>query len=216
MSTLDAGIADLLAFLEARPTASAANLSDVLQGLHTMDPGIVPVASTSRVVGRAFTVRAYPGSIITVHKALTEARRGDVLVVDGEGDVRAGALIGEIMARECMRKGFAAVVVDGAVRDVDGIAELGLPVYARGMTPRVGTNRRLGRTGVEISCGGLLVRPGDVVVADRDGVVVVPASEAGTVRTGLAALLEKEAALCADIDAGHEIADLLEFRPLFR
>lgn len=202
-------------YLNEHPEASAANVSDVLKGLRTMSPGIRPVAPTGRVVGKAFTVKAFPGSILTVHKALTEASNGDILVVDGEGDVGAGALLGEIMARECARKKFAAIIVDGAVRDVDGIAELGFSVFARGVTPRVGTNRRLGATAIPVSCGGQIVRPGDLIVADADGVVNVPREASKDVLEGLQTLLEKERDLCVRIDAGDEIADLLGFRDQF-
>lgn len=206
---------NLSSFLTSHPDVGSANLSDVLDSLKTMNSSIKPVGTKELVFGPAFTIQAYPGSIITVHKALTEARPGDVLVVAGEGAVDAGALLGEIMARECMRRGFAGIVIDGAVRDSAGILELGFPVYSAGITPRVGTNRRLGRTGVEISCAGQLIRPGDLVVADADGVVIVPQNEIEATQEKLAALLDKEQQLMQQIDDGAEIADLLNMRKEF-
>jgi len=180
-----------------------------------MNATIKPVGTKKLVFGPAFTVQAYPGSILTVHKALTEARAGDILVVAGEGAVDAGALLGEIMARECVRRGFAGAVIDGAVRDSAGILDLGFPVYSAGITPRVGTNRRLGHTGVEIVCAGQLVKPGDLIVADADGVVVVPQNQTSVTREKLEALLSKEERLMQDIDAGSDIADLLDMRKEF-
>ena len=86
--------------------ASTANVSDVLGSMGVMQPAIRSMVPGCKFVGRAFTVKAYPGSILTVHKALFEAGPGDVLVVDGEGDSGAGALMGEIMALECQVKGL--------------------------------------------------------------------------------------------------------------
>ena len=138
--------------------------------LHEAIKSLVPGAIAA---GPAFTVACYPGSIITVHKALAEARAGDVLMVAGDADDR-GALMGELMALACHVLGLAGAVIDGAVRDAPGLREQGFPVYARFVTPRVGTNRRVGSTQVPVSCGGVVVHPGDWVLADDDGVVVVP------------------------------------------
>ena len=192
--------------------ATSANVSDVLGSLGVMHPGIKPAVSGFRMVGRAFTVKAYPGSIITVHKALVEASAGDLIVVDGEGDVGSGALLGEIMALECQTKGFAGIVIDGAVRDVDGLKELGFPVFARGVTPRVGTNRRLGRTQVPVSCGGIVVHPGDMIFGDNNGVVAIPQDKEDGLAAALAALLAKEEKMMEDIRRGIFLADRPEIK----
>lgn len=204
----------LIEYLRTEENVGAANVSDVLGSLRTMEPFGVTTA-TKLYCGHAFPVNCYPGSIITVHKALTEAEAGDVLVVDCEGDVSGGAILGEIMARECVRRGFVGLVVDGAVRDIDGIAALGFPVHAMGVTPRVGTNRRIGETGDTIVCAGQTVNPGDIIVADQDGVVVVPHEQEAEVLKKLKALVAREAELMAQIDNGHEIADLLNMRKEF-
>ena len=192
--------------------ATTANVSDVLGSLGVMHPDIKPAVPGFRMLGRAFTVKAYPGSIITVHKALVEASPGDLIVVDGEGDVGAGALLGEIMALECQTKGFAGIAIDGAVRDVDGLRELGFPVFARGVTPRVGTNRRLGRTQVPVSCGGIVVHPGDIILGDDNGVVAVPQNEERGLAAALNALLAKEEKLMEDIKHGIFLAEGLGFQ----
>ena len=201
--------------LLALANAATANVSDVLGSMVTMCPAIRTMLPGKRVIGRAFTVKAYPGSIITVHKALTEASPGEVIVVDGEGDLRAGALLGEIMALECQTRGFVGVVIDGAVRDVFGLREQGFPVFARGVTPRVGTSRRLGQTQVPISCGGLVVQPGDLILADDDGVVAIPQAQESGLAAALDALLSKEAELIAGIQEGHFLAAALGFESLF-
>ncbi len=196
--------------------ATSANVSDVLGSLGVMHPGIKPAVPGFRMLGRAFTVKAYPGSIITVHKALVEAFPGDLIVVDGEGDVGSGALLGEIMALECRTRGFAGIVIDGAVRDVEGLREVGFPVFARGVTPRVGTNRRLGRTQVPVSCGGIVVHPGDIILGDDNGVVVVPQEEEAGLAAALEVLLAKEHKLVKGIKQGIFLVETLDFQGTFK
>jgi 4-hydroxy-4-methyl-2-oxoglutarate aldolase len=195
--------------------SSTANVSDELGSMGVMLPAIHSMVPSCSFVGRAYTVKAYPGSILTVHKALFEAGPGDVLVVDGEGDSRAGALMGEIMALECQIKGFAGAVIDGAVRDVPGLVAQGFPVFARAVTPRVGTNRRLGQTQVPVSCGGVVVQPGDLVMGDDNGVVIISKDQ----EEGLAAALEarwaKEEAMIQAVKEGIYLAETLGFLTQF-
>lgn len=197
--------------LETIPTAA---LSDAQTGLTTLHPAISSRVPGAKLVGPAFTVLCLTGSIITVHRALLAARPGDVLVIDGQGDP-SSALFGELMARDAKAAGLAGVVVDGAVRDVRGLCELGFPAFARWVTPRVGTNRRLGPIDVEIACGGVVVKPGDWIVGDDDGVVVVPKPHLlPLVEAGLT-IEEKERQIAARIDRGERIADVLQFRSQF-
>ena len=152
----------------------SAALSDALGRLGTMSAAIKPMTSARRVTGTARTVRCVPGDYLTLLKGLAEAREGEVLVVDGGGMMEA-ALVGKIMAVEARRKGVAGFVVDGVVRDLVGLEDSGIPVFARGATPRPGSAERLLETQVPIICGGAPVKPGDLVHGDADGVVVVPA-----------------------------------------
>lgn len=195
--------------------ASTANVSDVLGSMGVMQPAIRSMVPGCKLLGRAFTVRAYPGSILTVHKALVEASAGDVLVVDGEGDSGAGALMGEIMAFECQVKGYAGAVIDGAVRDVPGLVEQGFPIFARAATPRVGTNRRLGQTQVPVSCGGVVVRPGELVMGDDNGVVVIPRHREEGLVAALEALMAKEERLIQGIKDGIYLAETFGFAAMF-
>jgi 4-hydroxy-4-methyl-2-oxoglutarate aldolase len=204
---------------------AAAGWADRLRKLRTAwvsdaqgSMGVLHEAIKSRVpgaiaAGPAFTVACYPGSIITVHKALAEARAGDVLVVAGEADGR-GALMGELMASACNVLGLAGAVIDGAVRDASGLREEGFPVYARSVTPRVGTNRRVGSTQVPVSCGGVVVHPGDWVLADDDGVVVVPAGDVEAVVTRAEAADGKERKIADRIRARELTIDILGMRDL--
>src|SRR5436305_13330725 len=124
---------------------ATATISDAQKSLGIMRPNIKALAPGMRLVGPAHTVKCYPGSIITVHKALLEAQPGEVLVIDGEGDDR-GALWGELMSLQAQANRVAGVVVDGPVRDREAVARLGFPVFAASVTPRVGSNRRVGET----------------------------------------------------------------------
>lgn len=200
---------DYLARLARLDTAGVA---DAQKGMGILEPAIRSMTPGRKLAGPAFTVKCYPGSIITVHKAFVEARPGDVLVVDGEGDLRAGALIGELMSREAVERGFAGVVIDGPVRDLTGLRALGFPTFARGVTPRVGVNRRVGQTQVPVSAGAVLVRPGDYVLADDDGVAIIPHEDLAAIVEAVEAIERKEAGLAEAIARQERLVDLLNFR----
>jgi RraA family protein len=208
--TAGGATSDLLARLAAFPTAT---ISDAQASFGVMRPEIRALTPGLRLVGPAHTVKCYPGSIITVHKALLEARPGEVLVVDGEGDER-GALWGELMTLQAQANGLAGIVVDGPVRDRQAVAALGFPVFASSVTPRVGSNRRVGQTQVPIQCGGVVVRPGDVIVADDDGVAVVSHERLAAVIEAAEAIKRKEAGYRQAIAAGQQLADQIGFRTL--
>ena len=153
-----------------------------------------------RLCGVALTVRVRPGDNLMLHKALTLARPGDVVVVDGAGET-AYALAGGLMRLAALARGVAGLVVDGALRDVEEWAAGELPVFARGSSLRKPGKDGPGEINVPIGCAGLLVSPGDLVLGDADGVVAVPPER-------LAALLEEARALLADEDEKqrHQLA----------
>ena len=122
--------------------------------------------------GVALTVRVRPGDNLMIHKALTLAQPGDVIVVDGSGDV-SHALVGGLMRLAALARGVAGFVLDGAIRDVEEWAEGELPVFARGHTHRGPSKDGPGEINVPIACAGLAVTPGDLVLGDADGVVAV-------------------------------------------
>lgn len=178
-----------------------------------MRSNIRPLAAGMRIAAIAHTVKCYPGSIITVHKALLEARPGEVLVVDGEGDDR-GALFGELMTLQAKANRLAGIVVDGPVRDRAAVIASGFAVFASSVTPRVGSNRRVGETQIPVQCGGVVVRPGDVIVADDDGVAVIAFEQADAVAQAAEAIKRKELGIREAIAAGQQVADLIGFRSL--
>jgi regulator of RNase E activity RraA len=142
--------------------------------------------------GVAVTVRVKPGDNLMIHKALMMVQPGDVLVIDGGADVTQ-ALVGGLMRTTCVTKKLAGLVIDGAVRDLVEWAEEGMPIFARGHTHRGPSKDGPGEINVPISCAGMVVMPGDLIVGDADGVVAVPAAEAAEVLRKTRAHLEREA-----------------------
>jgi 4-hydroxy-4-methyl-2-oxoglutarate aldolase len=174
-----------------------------------MAAAIKPVCSGMRLTGIAHTVRCFPGDYLTLLKALAEAREGEVLMVDGGGVLEA-ALLGKLMAIEARRKGIHGFVVDGAVRDLRGLEEVGVPVFARGASPRVGTAEHLQVTQVPIICGGAPVQPGDIVRGDEDGVVVFAAKRLGEILSRAIEVERHEAEVVRKLKQGRPLAELMK------
>jgi regulator of RNase E activity RraA len=151
----------------------AANVGDAMDRFGLMHSSIAARTPGAHCVGPALTVHTREGDNLAVHRALDDAVPGDVLVVNGFGDLTR-AVFGDLLAEVCLARGVAGVVIDGAVRDVAAIGDLGLPLWARAVTPAGPTKTGPGRIGGRVACGGVVVEPGDLVVADTDGVAVVP------------------------------------------
>lgn len=147
--------------------------------------------SGTHVFGSAFTVRTHPSDNLLVHKAMDLAKPGDIIVIDACGDM-GNAILGEIMCHYAKVKGIAGYVVDGPVRDLKGIADMGFPVFAKGGSPRGPYKEGPGEINTTISCGNVPVSPGDIVVGDDDGVIVVPKNDVPEVLQDAAALADKE------------------------
>ena len=137
------------------------------------------MSANPHMAGPAFTVRIHTADILMVAKALSDCAKGQVLVIDGQGELNT-ALWGELTTLAALRKGLAGVVIDGAVRDSAAIRRSLLPVFARAVVPNAGGAEYLGELNVTVQCGGQVVRPGDWVIGDEDGVVVVPAEQASS------------------------------------
>jgi 4-hydroxy-4-methyl-2-oxoglutarate aldolase len=152
-------------------------LADVAGRRGALSGRIAPLSPSMRFAGPALTVEVRPGDNLMIHAALALAKPGDVIVVDGKGDL-SSALMGEIMSQQCVALGVAAVVIDGAVRDSEAIRALGFPMYAAGLNPNGPTKSASGRLNHPISIGGVSVKPGDLVVGDADGVTVVEREKA--------------------------------------
>jgi len=153
----------------------AAEISDMMNRMYVLNGEIRNVVNREILVGPACTVKVYPGDNLMVHKALDVAKPGDVIVVDSSGCTN-NAVLGDLVTNKAKHRGIAGFIVDGLVRDVDGLVEAGLPVFARGITPFGPLHRGPGEINFPISCGGIVVNPGDIVKADADGVAVVPRS----------------------------------------
>lgn len=151
--------------------------------------------------GLAVTVRCRPGDNLMVHKALEVAAPGDIVVVDTCGNA-TNAVFGELMCHTAVARRLGGIVVDGAIRDVAGIGKLGLPAFSRAVCAGSCDKDGPGEVNVPISCGGVVVMPGDVLVGDDDGVAVVPGDSALQVLEGVAALIERERKRVAEIKAG--------------
>lgn len=173
-----------------------ANIADAQERLG-VPRNINPIGLDSRLVGLAYTVQTRPGDNLFVHKALDRAAAGDILVIDGGGDT-SRALIGDLIALKARHNGIAGFVIDGAVRDAVEIAALGVPVFAAGVTPAGPYKHGPGRLGTPVAIGGVVVSPGDLIVGDSDGVVVVPAADAAAVIAAAEAVLEIEQSKRAD------------------
>ncbi len=152
-------------------------LADVAGRRGALHGRIAPLSPSMSFAGPALTVEVRPGDNLMIHAAMALARPGDVIVVDGKGDLSA-ALMGEIMAQQCVALGVAAVVLDGAVRDSVAVRELGFPMYAAGLNPNGPTKNVPGRVNHPISIGGVTVCAGDLVVGDADGVTVIERDKA--------------------------------------
>ena len=153
--------------------------------------GILPYHKGGQLVGTALTVKTRNGDNLAIHAALKIARRGDVIVVDGGGDV-SQALIGEIILTHAESLGVAGFVLDGAIRDVAAIRASELPCYARGITHKGPYKNGPGSLNVPVSIGGLVVHPGDLIVGDDDGIVALAPQAARDLLPAIRAQEERE------------------------
>ncbi|MGW4031406.1 RraA family protein [Streptomyces sp. NPDC004838] len=187
----------------------AAHVGDALRRMTVMDGGIRLMTECASFLGNALTVDVRSGDNLAVHRALDEARPGDVLVVNGHGDTTR-ALIGDLIGEIMVNTGVTGAVVDGAVRDVRALSEMGLTVYARAITPAGPFKAGPGAVGAPVAVGGMVVAAGDVLVGDADGVVVVPRRRVTEVVDAVDGIGEKEDALRRRILAArpdHAAAD---------
>jgi regulator of RNase E activity RraA len=160
------------AVLERLRALPVAVIGDVMDRLGILHSAIKPVWEGARLAGRALTIWTRAGDNRTIHEALQLVQANDVIVVNGEADENR-ALIGELIGRRAQVAGAAGFVLDGAARDAEGLAKLGIPVFARAVTPAGPYKFGPGRIGVPVAVGGVVVEPGDYIAGDADGVVVI-------------------------------------------
>ncbi len=167
--------------IERAKNLGAALLADGMKTLDVvndgaMDAGINPVDISMKVVGTAFTLETENGDNLPIHLAMKLLQDGYVMVIDGKG-YAGKAYFGDLIARQARSMGAVGMIIDGYMRDREEIVEMGYPVYSRGFMQRGPGKKNPGRVNCPIECGGVKVNPGDLVVADGDGVTVVPADK---------------------------------------
>lgn len=169
----------------ARPAAAlvdafrglpVANIDDCMNRLFAVHEAIKPVGNPE-VLGPAFTIRVPESDNLMFHKAMDMAKPGDVIVI-AAGGVTHRAIFGELMMSYLVKRGIGGVLVDGAIRDADAISKMPIPVYACGISPNGPFKNGPGEINTPVAFGGQVVNPGDIVVGDADGVVIVPQHEA--------------------------------------
>lgn len=180
-----------------------------------LDSGIKPLDARSRIAGPAFTVDTRPADNLMLHAALLHARAGDVLVVDAKGFLEAGPW-GDVLTTQALKLGLAGMVIHGAVRDADTIVDLGFPVFCRGLSIKGTGKHQPGRLAEPVCIGDVLIRPGDIIVGDRDGIAVVERDKVDAVLAAALAREEKEAGMRAAIERGATTAELLHLTETLR
>jgi 4-hydroxy-4-methyl-2-oxoglutarate aldolase len=182
--------------------AQTGHIVDAMQGRAALDHRIKPVdPETAQFVGSALTCQTGADDNLAILAALVIAEPGDVIVAAADG-FSATAVIGDNVTMMAKNKGVAAIVIDGMARDSYGIVPVGLPVFARGITPNSCVRSGPGRVGLPIVCGGATVEAGDVVLGDRDGVVVIPQGRVGEIVGTLDEIRRMEEETQAKIRAG--------------
>jgi len=190
--------------VEQASAFQAAILADVAGRRGTAHGRIVALDPRMKLAGPAFTVEVRPGDNLMIHAAMAMAKPGDILVIDGKGD-QTCALMGAIMVNACRQLKLGGIVMDGAARDSLELRELGFPVFCAGTNPNGPTKFVPGRINWPVSVGGVSVSPGDLVVADGDGVVFIERGKAASMLSLAQKKVDDEARRIDDIKAGKAL-----------
>lgn len=186
---------------------TASVVSDATGGQGVLAPGLTRFSGSGTVAGRAVTADCAEGSLMAVFAALDEARPGDVLCLTAPG---SSAYMGDLLAADIVNRGLAAAVVDGLIRDRDDIARLPVSFFGRGTTPVARRGSAPGNPMVPIVIGGVQVNPGDWIVADSDGVVVIPPGQVESVLEQAAENARVEERILARVRAGAKVMDAVK------
>lgn len=204
---------DLFSSLE--DVTESALLHEALGKNGALNCDIKPVWPDAKVIGRAFTVRCNPGDNLMLHLAISQAKHGDVLVATADNFLEGGAW-GEIASIAAQCRSIVGFVFDGSVRDVQAIAHLKFPVFSRGISIKGTTKKERGELNVPIEIGGVWVNPGDLVVGDGDGVVIIPPSELETVVANAREIKAREEEMMKQLKGGASTLDLLNLRQVIK
>lgn len=187
-------------------------ICDVNNKEGALAPYIQPLDSKISMVGTALPVECVSGDNLAIHAAVEQAKPGDVLVINGGGMVPAG-LFGELLATCCVSHGIVGVVIDGCCRDKNELIEMGFPVFARGISPNGTLKENWGAINSPVLCGGKRVYPGDIVIGDGDGVVIIAAERAQEILEKSIEKKKQEDELRENLTKGALTLDLLCLRP---
>ncbi len=201
--------------LQALRDFGAATVYEAQGTKNALDSGIKPIAASMRMAGPAFTVDMRPGDNLMCHYALLKARPGDVLVLDAKAFLEAGPW-GDVLTEQALHLGLAGLVVNGAVRDAAAISATGFPVFSRGLSIKGTAKNQPGLVNVPVMIGDVRINPGDIVVGDQDGLVVVERHEVESVLARCRAREDKEAGYRERIRAGATTAELLGLEDTLR
>jgi regulator of RNase E activity RraA len=185
------------------------NITDSLGRFGAMEYNLKPLLPGTRIVGTAITVRSRPCDNLLIYKAIELSQPGDVIVI-GNYQYETNATWGDITSMMARARGVAGMVTDGLARDIAGLREVGLPVFARGLIPNSPMKDGPGDINIPVTCGGVLVNPGDIIVGDDDGVVVVPKAMAEMIITKTRDLLAKEEKTIQNIQSGRVIPEWVD------
>jgi 4-hydroxy-4-methyl-2-oxoglutarate aldolase len=194
---------------------AASTVHEALGGgtANVMDPGIKSVWEGAKLVGSALTVQCFPADNITIHKAVTLAQPGDVIVVNAHGAI--GVMWGSQIAFQSKLHGVAGVVIDGSARDVAQLKKMNFPCFARYVSPLGSAKANPGSVNVPIQCGGVIVRPADIIIGDDDGVTVVPKERTSEVLKKAEERESKEKAMREMFKEGKTSFDIYNFQSTF-
>ncbi len=201
--------------------AAEIGVADLHEGLGSvfgrkalMSARMRPLNKGLRIAGQAVTAFNYPGDNLMLHMALRLAEKGQVLVLSNGGGEH-GALWGEMAATYAKKKGIAGIIVHGPIRDVDALAELGSPVWSTAISPSHPDKKSAGAVNVPMVCDGVLVRPGDVIVADGDGVIAVPRGALATAVANAEKRAAREQEIRKELAAGKHLFDVMGLKASF-
>jgi len=193
---------------------ATSTLSDAMGRYGAMAHKIKPVSTGFHMAGPAYTIRSYVKDNLMVHYGLKTAKPGDILVVEA-GGYPDGGFWGELMSLMAKRKDLGGIVLDTGVRDRKKLKEIGFPIFSRSVIP-VGTLKDSpGSINIPVQCGGVVVNPGDIVVGDDDGVVVIPKNDAKKVLKNALQILKKEEKIRQRMASGEALFDILELAKFF-